>query len=117
MKLKRGNPVPIINNKKILIKRDRVTNSQARHEETRSRATTGSPMTRKPSQTEDLTTCTGRPVFAIKSWDAGSGLETKEECDILSNRTIVSDTEQDEEEQLIDEFEENQESWKSFLET
>ena len=69
-------------------KRDRVTNSQERHEEPRSRATTVSPMTRKPSQTEDLTACTGYPVPTIKSWDAGRGLETEEECDILCARSI-----------------------------
>ena len=72
------------NQQENLIKRDRVTNSQERHEETRSRATTGSSITQKPSQTEDLTACTGYPVPTFKSWDAGSGLETKEECDILS---------------------------------
>ena len=43
-------------------------------------------MTQKPSQTEDLTACTVYPT--TKSWDAGSGLETKEECDILSARSI-----------------------------
>ena len=61
-----------------------MTNSEERHEEARSRATTGSPMTQKASQTEDLTACTGHPVPTMKSWDAGIGLETKEECDILS---------------------------------
>ena len=60
-----------------------MTNSQERHEETRSRATTGSPMIQKPSQIEDLTACTVYPVPTTKSWDAGSGLETKEDCDIL----------------------------------
>ena len=76
------------NQQESLIKRDRVTNSQERHEEARSRATTGSPMTRKPSQTEDLTACMGYPVPTTKSWHAGSGLETKEECGILSARSI-----------------------------
>ena len=46
-------------------------------------------MTQKPSQTEDLTACTFDPVPTLKSWDAaGSGLETKEECDALSARSI-----------------------------
>ena len=46
-------------------------------------------MTREPSQTtENPTTCRGRPVPTTKSWDAGSGLETKEECNILSARSI-----------------------------
>ena len=56
------------NQQESIIKRDRVTNSQERFEEARSRSTTGSPMTRKPSQTEDLTTCTGHPVPTIESW-------------------------------------------------
>ena len=38
---------------------------------------TGSPMTRNPSQTEDLTVCTGNPVSTIESGDADIGLETK----------------------------------------
>ena len=45
-------------------------------------------MTQKPSQSEDLTACTFVPVPTVKSWDAGSGLETKEECDALSARSI-----------------------------
>ena len=46
-------------------------------------------MTREPSKIiENLTTCTGRTVSTIKSWDAGSGLETKEECNILTARSI-----------------------------
>ena len=81
------------NQRESFIERDRVTNSQERHEDTRSRATTGSPLTREPSQTaENPSTYTGRLVPTVKSWDAGSGLETKEECDILSDRTIVSDS-------------------------
>ena len=84
LKLERRNPVPQINKKTSLS----ATNSQERHEETRSRRTTESPMTRKASQTEDLTACTGHPVPTIKSWDADSGLETKEECDILCARSI-----------------------------
>ena len=41
---------------------------RGRHEETSSRATTGSPMTQKPSQTEDPTACTGRLVPPFESW-------------------------------------------------
>ena len=84
------------NQQENLIKRDRVTNSQERHEEARSRTTTGSPMTQKPSQTEDLTACTGYPAPTIKSWDAGIGLETKKECDILSAHSMSSQEEVDE---------------------
>ena len=70
------------------IKRDRVANSQERREDSRARATTGSPRTRAPSQsTEDTTTCTGRSVPTIESRDAGSASETKEECNILSARS------------------------------
>ena len=66
-----------------------MANSHERHEDTRSRATTWSPMTREPSHTaENPTTCTGRPVPTVESWDAGSGVETKEECDILSAHSI-----------------------------
>ena len=90
------------------------TNSQERHEETRSRATTELPMTQKPSQTEDFTACTFYFVPTIKSWDADSGLKTKEDCDILSARSLSSTEEVDE--HLIEEFRENQNSWKSFLE-
>ena len=53
------------NQQESIYKRDRVTNSQERCEEARSRGTTGSPMTRKPSQTEDLTACTGYLVFTF----------------------------------------------------
>ena len=76
------------NQQENLMKRDRVTNSEERHGEARSRATTGSPMTQKPSQTEDLTACTGHPVPTIQSSNAGIGLETKEECDTLSTLLI-----------------------------
>ena len=44
-------------------------------------------MTQKPSQTEYPTVCTGRLVPLVKSWDAGSGLEKKEECN-FSARSI-----------------------------
>ena len=53
-------------------------------------------MTQKPSQTEDLTACTGYPAPTIKSWDAGIGLETKKECDILSAHSMSSQEEVDE---------------------
>ena len=76
------------NQQESLNKRDRVTTSQESHEDTRSRATTGSPMTREPIQPEDPTACMGRFVRSIKSWDAGSDLETKEECNRLSARSI-----------------------------
>ena len=76
------------NQQESLIKRDRVTNSQERHQDIRSRATLRSPLTREPSQTEDPTACTCRLAPIVNSWDAGSGLETKEECDILSARSI-----------------------------
>ena len=48
------------NQQESLIKRDRVPNSQESREDTRSRATTGSHMTREPIQTEDPTACMGR---------------------------------------------------------
>ena len=60
-----------------------MTNSQGRHEETSSRATTGSPMTQKLSQTENPTACAGRLAHPVKSWDAGKGWEKKEECDLF----------------------------------
>ena len=41
-------------------------------------------MAQKPSQTKDLTACKGHPVPTIQRWNAGIGMETKEECDILS---------------------------------
>ena len=74
-------------------------------------------MTREPSQTTEIpSTCTGRPVPTMKSWDAGSGVETKRDCGII-HHTISSDSEENLEVILIDEFEENQDSWKSFLGT
>ena len=55
------------NQRESLIERDRVTNSQEMNEDSRSRATTLSPMTREPSQTtENPTICRGRPVPTIK---------------------------------------------------
>ena len=58
------------NQQESIIKRDRMTNSQERYEEARSRGTTGPPMTRNPSQTEDLTGCTGHlvPTFLLGCW-------------------------------------------------
>ena len=85
LKLERRNPVPIINKKVSLSEIEWRTLKRGMR---RSRATTGSPMTRKPSQTEDLTACMGYPVLTTFSWHAGSGLETKEECGILSARSI-----------------------------
>ena len=74
-------------------------------------------MTREPSQTtENPTTCTGRPVPTVDSWDAGNGLETKRDCGII-HHAIVCDSEEPLEETLIDEFEENQDSLRLFLET
>ena len=71
------NPAHIIK-KESFIERDQVTNSQERHQDIRSRATTRSRMTREPSQTtENPTTCTGRFVPIIEIWDAGNVLETK----------------------------------------
>ena len=68
-----------------------------------------SPLTREPSQTiENPTACTGRLVPTTESWDAGRGLETKGDYDIISHRTIVSDSEEELEELLIHDFEENQ---------
>ena len=58
-----------------LIKRDRVTNPHERHEEARSRVTTGSRMTRKPSQTENLKASAGNLYLLLKSWDIGIDLE------------------------------------------
>ena len=96
------------NQRESLIERDRVANSLEMHEDSRSRATTGSPMTRELSQTtENPTTCTGRPVPTIENWDAGNGLETKRDRDTM-NHTIDSDSEENLEKALIDEFEENQ---------
>ena len=66
-------------------------------------------MTQEPRQTEDLTACTGYFAPTIKSWDSGSGLETKEEYDMLFEEEV--------DKQLNDEFRKNQNSWKSFLET
>ena len=49
-------------------------------------------MTREPIQTtENPIICTGRLVPVIESWDVGSGLETKQECNnILAIRHPVT---------------------------
>ena len=74
-------------------------------------------MTREPSQTaENPTSCIGHPVPTIERWDAGNGLETKKDCCTIYH-TIDSDSAENFETALIDEFEENLDSWKSFLET
>ena len=67
-----------------------MTNSQGRHEETSSRATTGSPMTQKLSQTENPTACAGRLAHPVKSWDAGKGWEKKEECGLFCLARAIS---------------------------
>ena len=96
------------NQKQSLIEHDRVTNSQERHQDIRSRATPRSPKTRELSQTsENPTACTKHPVRTIESWDAGNGLETKRDCGTIYH-TIDSDSEESLEKALIHEFEENQ---------
>ena len=87
---------------------DRVTNSQERHEDTRSRATTGSIMARELSQTsENPTACTSRPVPTSERWDAGNGLETKRDCGTIYH-TIDSDSEESMAKARIHYFEEKQ---------
>ena len=83
-----------VNQKESLVEHDRVTISQERHQDIRSRATPRSPMTRKLSQiTENPTTCIGRPVPTIHSWDAGNGMETKRVCGTIYH-TIDYDSEE-----------------------
>ena len=73
-------------------------------------------MTQKPSQTKDLTACTGNPVPTDKSWDAGDGLETKEERDILSDHSSISFKEEVDE-SLIEEINLIQISLESIIST
>ena len=48
-------------------------------------------MIREPSQTtENPTNCTGCPVPTIKSWDACSGLETKNAIFSLTVQTFLT---------------------------
>ena len=76
------------NSQEDLIKGDTVTNSQVRHLSTRSKTSTGSPMTRKPSQTKNFKACRVYLVPVTKSLDTDIGLEARKECNILSATSI-----------------------------